>query len=109
MNDLAIAYFEWHQEITYDRNTYKFVKGKGVDMIRTRGGELYSPDAWMQQALAEVKKSGQTDLYVQVREYVTKNHLWVGKGQIILHSLDCFLSDAFKKWEDFNYQEKFEL
>lgn len=109
MKDLAIAYFEWHQEITYNRHTYKFEKGKGIDMIRTRGGELYSPDAWMQAALGYIKKSGKTDLYLQVKEYVIKNHLWLKKGEVIQHSLDCILHESYKHWDDFSYQERLKL
>lgn len=109
MSDLAISYLEWHQEITYNRHTYKFEKGKGIDMIRTRGGELYSPEEWKDKALSFIKESGQNELFEQVKEYVTKNHLWLKKGEIMQHALDCFLHGSFKAWEDFSYQERLQI
>jgi len=108
MRDLAIAYHEWSQEITYDRNTYKFIKGKGKDYIRTRGGELYTPDEWISKAFEYVKEHDLGDLYIQVKEYVIHNHLWQ-KNNATEHALDCLLHESYKHWDDFNYQERMKI
>ena len=47
MNDLAIAYHTYSQDILYDRTNYKFIHGEGHDMITTCGGKTYDPDEWV--------------------------------------------------------------
>lgn len=108
MSDLAIAYHEWSQEITYDRQTYKFIKGKGVDKIRTRDGRLYTPDEWIEKALEYVKENHLGDLYLQVKDYVIHNHLWQ-KNNATEHALDCLLHESYKHWNDFHIQETLKL
>ena len=109
MNDLAIAYHEWSQEIKYDNDTHKFIHGKGVDKIRTRGGELYSSDEWALKALEYIHTNDLKDIYSQVQEFVTKNCMWFKYSEIELYALDCVLHESYKKWDGFNYQERLNL
>lgn len=108
-NGLAIAYYEWHQEINYDKTTYKFIKGKGVDNIRTVDRRLFKPKEWEEKALEYVKENGLEDLYQQIREYV-KGYPWLKKrDEVTQHALDCLLHESYKKWDDFNFQERFKI
>lgn len=108
MNDLAIGYFEYAVEQKYDKNTGKFVKGKGIDKIRTCGGDLYTTEEWTKKAFDYVKEHELGDLYMQVKEYVIENHPWA-KKEATVHALDCLLHESYKHWEDFVYQEKLKL
>lgn len=109
MKDMAIAYYEWSQEITYDRNTYKFVKGKGKDLIRTRGGELYAPDEWVKKIFTFVKANDLEDLYLQIKEYVHRTCPWVKQSDEVQYALDCLLHESYLKWDDFCYQERLKI
>ena len=109
MNGLAVAYNEWSQEIIYNRQTYKFEKGNGIDKIRTHDGRLFSPEEWEEKALEYVRKNNLEDLYQQVREYV-KGYPWLKKREeITRHALDCLLHESYLKWDDFVLQEKLEF
>lgn len=107
MNDLAIAYHEWSQEIKYNRQTYKFEKGKGKDLIRTVGGDLYDPDEWIDWVVGYVKANDLTDLYLEIRDYVRREFVWIkDDDELIITALDCLLHESYKTWTDFTYQER---
>ena len=109
-NGLAIAYYEWHQEITYDKTTYKFIKGKGIDHIRTVDRRLFKPKEWEEEALEFVRDNHLEDIYSQVLNYVKANHKWFKrKEEIVQHALDCLLHESYLHWEDFNIQETLQL
>lgn len=110
MHDLAIAYFEWHPVVTYNRETYKFEHGKkGIDYIQTVGGDLYEPTEWINLALDYMQKNNLLDLFSQVKEYVRVNCLFVKPKELNQYAADCVLHESYKKWADFTYQEKLKL
>lgn len=109
MNDLAIAYFKWGQEITYNKQTYKFEHGKGKDYIHTVGGIDYEPDKWMKLVEKWIADKKLDDLYLQIQEYVRNNCPWVKHKELKQYSADCLLHDSYMAWKDFNYQEKMKL
>lgn len=109
MNNLAIAYHEWSQEIKYDNDTHKFIHGKGIDKIRTVSGELYEIDKWCLKALEYIKEKDLEDVYSQVRVFVTNNCMWLKYSEIEAYALDCMLHESYKEWEDFSYQERLKI
>lgn len=110
MNNLAIAYHEWSQEINYNRHTYKFDKGKGKDYIRTHGGEIYEPDDWIDVVIGYVKANDLTELYLEIRDYVRREFVWIKTDEeLMITALDFLLHESYKKWVNFSYQEKLKL
>lgn len=108
MNGLAVAYNEWSQEIIYNRQTYKFEKGKGIDRIRTHDGRLFSPEEWEAEVMKYVADNHLEDLLKQIKEYVKANFMYA-KRDITHRALSCLLHESYKKWEDFAVQEKLKL
>ena len=104
MNNLAIAYHEWSQQIEYDNNTHKFIHGKGIDRIRTVGGEIYDSKEWVKAAFEWVKIHNRCEWYRQVYRYVTDNCMWLTFNEIEEYALDCMLHESYLKWEDFKLE-----
>ena len=104
MNNLAIAYHEWSQQIEYDNNTHKFIHGKGIDKIRTIGGELYDSKEWVNLAFEWVRIHNRCEWYQQVKKYVTDNCLWLKADEIEQYALDCMLHESYRKWNDFKFK-----
>ena len=109
MNNLAIAYHEWSMQVTYDNDLNKFVHGKGIDKIRTVGGETYDEDKWVVKVLDYIEKDNLSDLFNQVREYVKTNCKWLKHNEIEQYAMNCLLHESFKKWDDFCFQEELKL
>lgn len=109
MNELAIAYFKFNQEVIYNKQTYKFEHGKGRDYIHTVGGKDYPPAEWIQIAEQWIGQHRLNDLYSQIQEYVKNNCPWVKHKELRQYSADCLLHDSYMHWDDFHYQEDLKL
>lgn len=109
MNDLAIGYYTWSQEITYNRETYKFEHGKGKDYIHTVGGKEYEPSKWMELVEKYIADNDLSDLLEQIMAYVKVNCLWVKHKDLKQYAADCLLHESYKSWNDFVLQEKLKL
>lgn len=105
-NGLAIAYYSWKQNVTYNKQTCKFEKSlKGIDLIVTRDGRELAFEKWEEIALKYVTENDLSDLLSQIEEYVKDNCKWLKKGEIRRYALDCMLHESYKKWDDFMIQE----
>lgn len=108
MNGLAIAYNEWSQEITYNRATYKFEKGNGIDRIRTHDGRLFKPEEWEAEAMKYVADNHLEDLLEQIKAYVKDNFAYSRK-EVTHRALSCLLHESYLKWDDFVLQERLKI
>ena len=108
-HDLAIAYHTYSQDILYDRTNYKFIHGKGHDMITTCGGKTYDPDEWVGIVLEYLRENDLLDLFTQVKDYVRSNFIFVKPRELNVWAADCVLHESYKHWSDFTYQERLKL
>lgn len=106
MQGLAIAFYVWKQNVTYNKQTFKFEKSiKGIDLIHTCDGRELGLSEWEELALKYVAEADLSDLLSQIEEYVKNNCKWLKKGEIRRYALDCLLHESYKKWNDFMVQE----
>jgi hypothetical protein len=105
LKDLAIAYHIWQSP------TKEEVAGgkKHKEYVHTRDGRNFTADEWERICLEKITQADKGDLLEQIKEYTQRECVWLKKDEVLRYSIECLLNEAYKKWDDFTYQERLKL
>lgn len=105
LRDLAIAYYVWaaptRAEITGGKRHKEYVQ--------THDGRVIPADEWERICLDVIEQANKGDLLEQIKDYTQRECVWLKKDEIQRYSIGCLLNEAYKKWDDFTYQERLML